>query len=40
VKFLRSKDHAYDVFSNFCIQIQYEKESKILKIRSDLGRID
>jgi len=37
VKFLRSKDHAYDVFSNFCTQIQSEKEMKILKIRSDHG---
>jgi hypothetical protein len=25
VKFLRSKDHAYHVFSNFCNQIQSEK---------------
>jgi len=37
VKFLTSKDHAYDVFSHFCTQIQYEKETKILKIRSDHG---
>jgi len=37
VKFLRSKDHAYDAFSNFCTQIQSEKETKILKIRSDHG---
>jgi len=35
VKFLKSKDNAYDVFSNFCTQIQYEKEMKILKVRSD-----
>jgi len=35
VKFLRSKDNAYDVFSNFCTQIYSEKEMKILKIRSD-----
>jgi len=34
---LRSKDNAYDVFSNFCTQIQSEKEMKILKIRSDHG---
>jgi len=26
VKFLRSKDNAYDVFSNFCTQIQSEKK--------------
>jgi len=35
VKFLRSKDNAYDVFSNFCTQIQSEKEMKISKVRSD-----
>jgi len=35
VKFLTSKDNAYDVFSNFCTQIQSEKEMKILKVRSD-----
>ena len=34
VKFLRSKDHSYDVFSSFCTQIQSEQETKILKIRS------
>jgi len=37
VKFLGSKDNAYDVFSNFCTQIQSKKEMKILKIRSDHG---
>jgi len=37
VKFLRSKDNAYDVFSNFYTQIQSEKEMKILKVRSDHG---
>jgi len=37
VKFLRSKDCAYDVFSSFCTQIQSEKEMKILKVRSDHG---
>jgi len=37
VKFLRSKDNAYDVFSNFCTQIKSEKEMKILKVRSDHG---
>jgi len=37
VKFLRSKDHAYDVLNNFCTQIKSEKEAKILKIRSDHG---
>jgi hypothetical protein len=29
------EDDAYDVFSNFCTQIQSEKEWKILKVRSD-----
>jgi len=37
VKFLRSKDCAFDVFSSFCTQIQSEKEMKILKVRSDHG---
>jgi len=37
VKFLRSKDCAYYVFSSFCTQIQSEKEMKILKVRSDHG---
>jgi len=37
VKFLKSKDDSYDVFSKFCIQIQSEKELKILKVRSDHG---
>jgi len=37
VKFMRSKDNAYDVFSNFCTKIQSEKEMKILKVRSDHG---
>jgi len=37
VKFLRSKDNAYDVFSNFCTEVKSEKEMKILKVRSDHG---
>src|SRR4030066_111983 len=37
VKFLRTKDEACEVFSNFCKQIQSEKELKILKVRSDHG---
>ena len=37
VKFLKSKDVSYDVFSKFYIQIQSEKELKILKVRSDYG---
>jgi len=37
VKFLRSKDCAYDVFNSFYTQIQSEKEMKILKVRSDHG---
>ena len=31
VKFLKSKDDSYDVFSKFCIQIQSEKELKNFK---------
>jgi len=34
VKFIRSNDYAYDVFSSFCTQIQFEKEMNILKVRS------
>jgi hypothetical protein len=37
VKFLRTKDDTYDVFSNFCTQVQSEKELKISKVRSDNG---
>ena len=37
VKFLRTKDEAYEVFSTFCTQVQSEKELKILKVRSDHG---
>jgi len=37
VKFLKSKDDSYDVFRKFGIQIQSEKELKILKVRSDHG---
>ena len=37
VKFLKSKDDSYDVFSKFCIQVQSEKELKILKVSSDHG---
>jgi len=35
--FHRTKDNAYDMFSNFCIQVQSEKEMKILKVKSDHG---
>jgi len=37
VKFLITKDEAYDVFSNVCTQIQNEKKVKNLKVRSDHG---
>lgn len=37
VEFLRSKYESYEIFRNFCIQVQSEKESKILKVRSDHG---
>jgi len=34
---MKSKDNAYDVFSNFCTQIHSEKEMKIIKVRNDHG---
>jgi transposase InsO family protein len=37
VKYLRSKDEAYNVFSIFCAQVQNEKELLILKVRSYHG---
>jgi len=37
IRFLKSKDDSYDVFSKFYIQVQSEKELKILKVRSDHG---
>ncbi|CAJ2654631.1 unnamed protein product [Trifolium pratense] len=37
VKFLRTKNEAYDEFSIFCKQIQNEKGYTILKVRSDHG---
>ena len=37
VKFLKSKDESYDVFTKFCIKVQSKKELKILKVRSDHG---
>ncbi|CAJ2666514.1 unnamed protein product [Trifolium pratense] len=37
VKFLRTKDEAYDEFIIFCKQIQNEKGYTILKVRSDHG---
>jgi len=37
VKFFKSKDDSYDVFSKFCIQVQSEKELRILKVKSDHG---
>ncbi|MCH96509.1 serine/threonine protein kinase SRPK1, partial [Trifolium medium] len=37
VRFLRTKNEAYDEFSIFCTQIQNEKDLKILKVRSDHG---
>jgi len=30
VNFLRTKDNAYDMFNNFCTQVQSEKELKNL----------
>src|ERR1044072_2860944 len=37
VKFLRSKDESYSVFTSFCTQVQNEKNSKIVRVRSDHG---
>src|ERR1044072_3714968 len=37
VKFLRSKDESYSVFISFCTQVQNEKNSKIVRVRSDHG---
>ncbi|KAK2436266.1 bromodomain-containing protein [Trifolium repens] len=37
VKILRTKADTYEVFSIFCTQIQNEKDSKNLKVRSDHG---
>jgi len=37
VKFLKNKDETYEVFNNFCTQVQNEKELKILKVESDHG---
>jgi transposase InsO family protein len=37
VKFLRTKNEAYDVFNTFCTQVQAEEELKILKVKSDHG---
>src|SRR3954464_4374358 len=37
VKFLKHKDETHSVFFDFCIQIQSEKECKIIKVRSDHG---
>jgi len=37
VKFFRTIEDSYDVFINFCTQIQSQKEMKILRVRSDHG---
>lgn len=37
VKFYITKCEPYDVFNNFCIQVQTKIESKILKVKSDHG---
>jgi len=36
-KWIWHKDESYDVFNNFCAQVQNEKELKFLKIISDHG---
>ena len=33
VRFLKSKDDSYDVFSKFCIQIQSKKELKMSHLK-------
>src|ERR1044072_9790322 len=37
VKFLRHKDESHSMFSNFCNQVQNDKEFRIVKVRSDHG---
>ncbi|KAK2428563.1 hypothetical protein QL285_027076 [Trifolium repens] len=38
VKFIREKSDVFDVFKELCIQIQREKGSNVVRIRSDHGR--
>ncbi|KAK2371769.1 gag-protease polyprotein [Trifolium repens] len=38
VNFIREKSHAFDVFKELCTQIQREKGSNVVRIRSDHGR--
>ncbi|KAK2429638.1 putative mitochondrial protein [Trifolium repens] len=38
VNFIREKSDAFDVFKELCIQIQREKGSNVVRIRSDHGR--
>ncbi|KAK2419944.1 putative mitochondrial protein [Trifolium repens] len=38
VNFIREKSDAFDVFKELCIQIQREKGSNVIRIRSDHGR--
>ena len=37
VKFLKHKDETFEIFTNFCKQIENEKDIKIKRIRSDNG---
>ena len=34
-KVLKTQDESHSVFSNFCNQVQNEKEFRIVKVRSD-----
>ncbi|WJX27717.1 hypothetical protein P8452_16504 [Trifolium repens] len=38
VNFIREKSDAFDVFKELCIQLQREKGSNVVRIRSDHGR--
>ncbi|WJX12614.1 hypothetical protein P8452_03091 [Trifolium repens] len=38
VNFIREKSDAFDVFKELCIQVQREKGSNVVRIRSDHGR--
>ena len=37
VKFFKHKDESHSVFFDFCIQVQNEKDFRIIKVRSDHG---
>jgi len=37
VNFIREKSHTFDAFNDLCTQLQKEKDSAIVRIRSDHG---